>query len=60
MGRRKRDRSRDREILKDEILRGIVESGGILIPKVRMLKRNPQTRAAWALDQKGIVILSII
>lgn len=59
-GQRKQDGSGDRDILKDEILRGIVQSGGILIPKVRMVKRNCQIGAAWALVQKGIVTLYII
>lgn len=44
-GQRKQGGSGDRDILKDEILRGIVQSGGILIPKVRMVKRNCQTGA---------------
>lgn len=44
---------------KDEILRGIVQSNGLLIPKERVAKGTMQT-AAWALDQKGIFIQYII
>lgn len=44
---------------KGEILRGIVQSNGLLIPKEWVAKGNMQT-AAWALDQKGIFIQYII